>query len=73
MALLGVILGRLLPTFTAKPKALEYVCGCKHSVGFHTNKTGRCSKVSGFWDVKCQCQGYDGPVPPQQYFGELLS
>lgn len=47
-------------------------CGCGHTIGFHTDKTGECHGVIKRASVtdsdRCSCQRYDGPTPLPEYF-----
>lgn len=64
-ALLAV--GGLLGRVTRRPRTASprYVCECRHSRSFHDAGDGPCQRLTGIdRDVRCQCRGYVGPLPP---------
>ena len=73
IALAGVLVGRFLPGRRTKaPEApRRAICGCRHTVGFHENKTGNCQHVDN-WGERCRCQHYDGPIPIETYLSPPL-
>lgn len=84
IALVGVLIGRLLPNRRRTPKPPKAVCGCHHGIGYHENKTGRCSHENrthiGYtssgtskYEIRpCTCQHYDGPIPVESMFSTPL-
>jgi hypothetical protein len=73
LPLVGFAVGTMLAR-GRKPEPVKAICGCSHSVGFHENKTGRCTHQVERWvsgvgatTVKCRCQHYDGPIPIESF------
>lgn len=73
IALVSVLVGRFLPGRKKNvSKPVPPRCGCGHTIGFHENKTGKCSASSynHYTEVTttCTCRHYDGPIPVESFF-----
>lgn len=79
VALIGVLVGRFLPSRRKGSKPVKPVCGCTHHHSYHDPQTGQCSGqvYIGHWNMSdhhepCTCRQYSGPVPlPEVYAPEV--
>jgi len=67
--LVGIVIGHIRRPRRRSMKPVKAICrSCKHGVGYHTERTGRCNKPVRVMRDPCNCQSYDGPQPLPDYY-----
>jgi hypothetical protein len=85
VALIGVLVGRLLPNRRKGPKDVKPICGCGHHHSYHDPATSKCNHGSMQhvgWEKNgnskyekwtCVCRQYSGPVPMPEFFAPEMT